>query len=235
MRNLKGILGLLVIGIVIFSTQNSLAISQSQIFQGKEGSIIELKATLETTNLNEGEHILGIEITLVSLGNDVKGIDFIIVYFRIGEYSGAIDFSNHLLSSSSERIKQTTTFVYDTEWEDVMLEISLLFFEKTVEEDYFPENMHYYDFQPYFKVTPKRFLRENQYIFFIVVLLVIGGSHFSIMKWRKQSPKFGDIVFSCAKCGFESRIKIRNNPQNKISHSCPNCSFGKYNMHLVEL
>jgi len=235
MRNLKGILGLLVIGIVILSTQNSLAISQSQIFQGKEGSIIELEATLENTNLNEGEHILGIEITLVSLGANVKGIDFIIVYFRIGEFSGAIDFSQHLLSSTSERLKQTATFVYDKEWEDVMLEISLLFFEKTVEEDFIPENMHYYDFQPYFKVTPKRFLRENQYIFFLVVLLIIGGSHFSAIKWRKRSPKLSDMIFSCTKCGFESRIKIKSNPQNKISHSCPNCSFGKYNMHLVEL
>ena len=234
MRNLKGILGLLVISIVIISTQNSLAISQNQIFQGDEGSIIELKATLETTNLNEGDHILGIEITLVSLGAEVKRIDFIIVYFRIGEYSGAIDFSQQLLSSSSEKLKQTTTFFYDKEWEDVMLEISLLFFEKTVEEETFPENMHYYDFQPYFKVTPKRFLRENQYIFFIIILFAIGGSHLCIIKWRKQSPKPRNIMFSCAKCGFESRIKIESNPHNRISHSCPNCNFGKYNMHLVE-
>jgi hypothetical protein len=115
-----------------------------------------------------------------------------------------------------------------------MLEISILFFEKTVEEESFPENMHYYDFQPYFKITPKRFLRENQYIFFIAIFLVAVGSHFSLKKWKKQSPKLRDIMFSCAKCGFESRIKIKNNPHNRISHSCPNCSFGKYNMHLME-
>lgn len=234
MRNLKGILGLLVIGFLIISTQNILAISQSQIFQGDEGSVIELKATLETTNLNEGEHVLAIEITLVSLGADVTEIGFIIVYYRIGEYSGAIDFSMHQLSSSTERLKQTTVFIYEKDWEDVMLEISLLFFEKTVEEEIFPENMHYYDFQPYFKVTPKRFLKENQYIFFIPILLVIGISHFSIIKWKKQSLKIREIMFSCAKCGFESKIKVRNNPHNKVSHSCPNCSFGKYNMHLVE-
>ncbi len=234
MRNLKEILGLLLIGIVIISTQNSLAISQNQIFQGNEGSIIELEATLETTNLKEGEHILGIKITLVSLGDGVKGIDFIIVYFRIGEYSGAIDFSQQLLSSDSEKLKKTTTFVYDKKWEDVMLEISLLFFEITAEEETFFENMYYNDFQPYFKVTPKRFLRENQYIFFIVILFAIGGSHLSIMKWRKQSPKPRDLMFSCSRCGFESRIKIKNNPHNRISHSCPNCSFGKYNKHLME-
>ncbi|MHA1952911.1 MAG: hypothetical protein ACW96U_03080 [Candidatus Heimdallarchaeaceae archaeon] len=234
MRNLKGILGLLVIGIVIISTQNISAISQSQIFLGDEGSVIELTATLETTNLNEGEHVLAIEITLVSLGAKVTGIDFIIVYYRIGEYSGALDFSMHQLSVSTERLRQTTIFIYEKDWEEVMLEISILFFEKTVEEETFPENMHYYDFQPYFKVTPKRFLRENQYIFVLPILFVIGISHLSLIKLRKQTPKTRDIMFSCARCGFESKIKAKNNPHNRVSHSCPNCSFGKYSMHLVD-
>ena len=58
MRNLKGILGLLVVGALILSTQSSLAITQSLTFRGREGSIIEVRATIETTNLNEGEHVL---------------------------------------------------------------------------------------------------------------------------------------------------------------------------------
>ncbi|NHK33094.1 MAG: hypothetical protein FK730_17225 [Asgard group archaeon] len=234
MRNLKGILGLLVIGAVIFSTQNSIAITQSLIFQGREGSVVELKATIETTNLNEGEHVLGVEIILVSLGDKVRGIDFIIVYFRIGEFSSAIDFSQHQLSPSTEALQQTTTFVYDKEWDEVMLEISLLFFEETQEEDTFPDNMHYSDYQPYFKVIPKRFLRENQYIFFIAIVFVIAVSHFSAMRWRKRSLKSRNIMFSCAKCGFESKVKVKRNPHSRIFYSCPNCSFNKYNMHLMK-
>ena len=234
MRNLKGILGLLVVGALILSTQSSLAITQSLTFRGREGSIIEVRATIETTNLNEGEHVLEIEVILVSLGEEVRGIDFIIVYFRIGEFSSAIDFSQHQLSPSTEALQQATTFVYDKEWDEVMLEISLLFFEETQEDDTFPDNMHYSDYQPYFKVTPKRFLRENQYMFFIAIFFIISVSHLSIRKWKEHSLKSQEILFSCAKCGFESKIKVKRNPHNRISHTCPNCSFNKYNMHLLK-
>jgi hypothetical protein len=234
MRNLKGILGLLVIGALILSTQSSLAITQSLTFRGREGSVVELKATIETTNLNEGEHVLEVEVILVSLGEKVSGIDFIIVYFRIGDFSSAIDFSQHQLSPNIDTLQQTTTFIYVKEWDEVMLEISLLFFEETQDDYTFPDNMHYSDYQPYFKVTPKRFLRENQYMFFIAIFLVIAVSHFSIRKWKNQSIKSQEILFSCAKCGFESKIKVKKNPHNRISHTCPNCSFNKYNMHLLK-
>ncbi|MHA2358270.1 MAG: hypothetical protein ACXABK_05835 [Candidatus Heimdallarchaeaceae archaeon] len=212
---------------------SSAVVTETEVLWGDEGTVIEVQATVESTNLKEGEHTLTISITLISLRDDAKAISFLIVYFRVGEYSGALDFSESLLTESFESLSDTTTFIYDREWGEVTLEISLIFQEIITDNDDWTSNMNHYNYQPYFVITPNRFYRENQYIFWVVILVGIATPQVIYFR-RRNSVNRSEFLYTCSVCGFASRTEIRRSKKyEEINFACPNCDMNRYNAQLI--